>query len=81
MPGYYFHDVQDFADAPAGDAVAARLCAVHCTPRQEPRSLTARISAVADRVAGRDLDAAARHDLDSAVARLLAAVSELEDAA
>lgn len=81
MPGYMPHDVQDFADAADGDAMAAAICALHCTPREEPRSLTFRLSAVAERLAGRDLDVVEQSYLRAAMRAAEAAVAELEDLA
>lgn len=80
MPdGYLPFATVDWDDAPFGDAIAERLSAAHCGPRDEARSLTARLHAAADAVANRDYDAVGRHHLRAALRELEAAVAGLEE--
>ena len=81
MDGYLPHLVIDWPDAREGDALAAKLSAAHCGPDDEDRSLTARIAAVADRLAGRRLDVLEGADAKEAYAALVKAVEGLEYAA
>lgn len=74
-----FADVT-WSDARDGDTYAAKLSAVHCAPAEEPRSLTARINAVADMLEGRSLDVIEAHHVRAALRAMEAAFSELHEA-
>lgn len=78
--GYLPHAATDWPDAPAGDALAAALSAAHAGRADEAASLTARLHALADRVAGRALNPLARHQADEALKLVLAGLEELEAA-